>query len=160
MPKRTVLFDSYNWLTPIEGQPGKSDFNSATRGQVIDVTQAEADRGEALGALGDAGELAILDAEAASSEGGLPDDAVLEAYNVDDLLAYLSQHPADVDRVEALEAKRGAKARVTVTRAITSTRELLAAEIATREAAAEQDALEQAAALSTGSPVGLGDDAE
>lgn len=51
MPRATVTFDVYNWQTPIPGRPGDFQFNTASRGDVIDVSDEEVERGRNLGAL-------------------------------------------------------------------------------------------------------------
>lgn len=108
MAQRTVLSDVYSWMTPVPGVPGRWQHNTATRGDVIDVTDEEAKRGDGLGHLGGGDDLALADAtRAAGSEqvSGL-DDAVLGGFTVDQLVAHLQSYPADVDRVRGLEERR------------------------------------------------------
>lgn len=61
--RRVTGVDVYAWSTPDEtGPPGARQYHRANRGDVIEVTEAEAARGDELGFLGgeddDAGELA------------------------------------------------------------------------------------------------------
>lgn len=71
MATRTVLCDTYAWMTPIEGQPGKYQHNTAAKGDEIDVSDEEAARGDAMvvssggvsfSALGSADDLAAVEA--------------------------------------------------------------------------------------------------
>lgn len=143
MPKRTVLFDLYQYRVPLEGEPGKFDHLTAARGEVIDVDADEAARGEALGALGDPADLALADAERASDEGGVVEDAVLGGYNVDQMAAYLAQHPGEADHVGDLEAARS-RPRKGVLELVDRTRSLFLAEVEAREAAALAEGVAEA----------------
>lgn len=138
MPVRTVLFDLYTYRVV---RPDRPDPHTVTvyRGDTVTVTDEEAARGERLGGLGSAADLAMADAEAASDAGGLADDAELAGMTLDQVVAYLGQHPGEADRVADLEATRP-KPRKTVATAVAATRELLAAEIAAREEAALAEA--------------------
>lgn len=110
---RTVIFDVYGWLTP-SNDPKRPHAHTARRGEVIHISQAEADRGEELGALGDAEDLAHIEAAGGVSADGIPGEPVtssvsdeqLGGYNVDDMVVHLGQYPNDVDRVVALEQGR------------------------------------------------------
>jgi hypothetical protein len=57
----------------------------------------------------------------ATATGTVTDDE-LRAMSADKLVAHLNQHNEDIDRVAAMEAQRGGKARVSVTNAIESIR--------------------------------------
>lgn len=114
--KMFVLFDAYNWQTPREGQPGKFHHNRALRGDVIDVSDDEAARGLALGALS----ASALDSAKAETESGEPrawGDEQLRGANADDLIAYVGQRPSEAERVQELENKRS-RPRKTVLEAI------------------------------------------
>lgn len=49
--RRVTGTDLYSWMTPIEGRPGQWQHNTAARGAVIEVSAAEAERGDGLGVL-------------------------------------------------------------------------------------------------------------
>lgn len=133
--KRTVLFDTYNWMTLDSLIPGRTQHNTARRGEVIDVTEAEAVRGERLGALGSEADLATT--RAAGSPGSFPDEQ-LRGLKADELVGYLAQHPLEADRLEALENERPeGKRRKTVLDAIGATREALEMQRAQAELAGE-----------------------
>lgn len=68
--RRVVGTDVYSWMTPIEGRPGQYQHNTAVRGDVIDVSAEEAERGEGLGVLADPD----ADELAESEESGAPGD--------------------------------------------------------------------------------------
>lgn len=51
--KRVVTADVYAWMTSVEGVPGRFQHNTASRGDTVEVSEAEAKRGEGLGALED-----------------------------------------------------------------------------------------------------------
>lgn len=61
--KRVVTADVYAWMTPIEGVPGRWHHNAAARGEEIEVSRAEAERGEGLGLLRDPAARDQADAE-------------------------------------------------------------------------------------------------
>lgn len=151
MPDRVVLTDVYNW-TELPDQPANPlrpfEHHSARKGETITVTDTEAARGEALGALGseeDYNRTAIADATGA---GGNAPDAQLESYNVQQLQAYLQEHPTEADRIEALELKRE-RPRSTVLDGIERTRRFMAAELEARRAEQEAEAERQAAEAGT-----------
>lgn len=112
LTERTVLFDVYCWLTPTD-DPKRPDQHVARRGDVIEISAAEAERGESLGALGSPEDLAEIEAAAngvddsgAPKVSSVPDEQ-LAGMNVETLVAHLGQFPQDVDRVVALEEQRG-----------------------------------------------------
>lgn len=66
--RRVTGVDVYNWTTPAEdGRPGERQFHTARRGDVIEVTEAEAKRGEELGALGSEDDDVVLATPASSA---------------------------------------------------------------------------------------------
>jgi hypothetical protein len=50
---RVVTADVYAWMTPVEGVPGRFHHNTAVRGQVVELSAEEAQRGDALELLVD-----------------------------------------------------------------------------------------------------------
>lgn len=115
MPDRLVLVDFYSWSEPIKGDPqGRRQFHTARKGETITVTAEEAKRGDELEvrpgmyALGDAEALAKAEREAAAALAGtgpLSDD-VLQAMNVEALVAYAGQFPNSVPHLVELETAR------------------------------------------------------
>lgn len=78
--KRVVTADVYSWMTPVEGVPGRHTHNSAARGDEIEVSAKEAERGEGLGLLrdpatGDQPEAAGPSEDEGSPAAGGADDA-------------------------------------------------------------------------------------
>lgn len=61
MVTRRVVCDVYGWMTE-EGDPARWHHNAAARGDLIQVSAAEAERGESLGALADPDEVMFEDA--------------------------------------------------------------------------------------------------
>lgn len=105
--KRTVLVDRYSWTTPGPAPLSPSVAHYATRGDVIEVSTEEAQRGESLGALGGAEELRMADERAAAVAAGLgAPDAELLDMSPDELVRYVSAHPDEASRVVALESTR------------------------------------------------------
>lgn len=112
--KRKVLgVDTYLWTTPIEGDlRGRRDRHSAERGEVIEISAEEAERGESLsdkhGPF-----LGPVDADVPVVDGGFQpatDDA-LGSMSVVEVTAYLNTVPEDLaedelDRVLQLEEAR------------------------------------------------------
>lgn len=117
MPTRTVLFDTYCWMTPLAGQPGRYQHNTAERGTDIEVSSEEAARGEGLGALGTRDQFEAQEAVKTSGVMGgaaaftpQPDEAI-EAMTVAQVHAYLNSVPSEqrddeVRRVVELEELR------------------------------------------------------
>lgn len=66
--KRVVTADVYAWMTPIEGVPGRYHHNTAARGEEIEVSAAEAKRGEGLGFLADGDAVKAAAQESAQAE--------------------------------------------------------------------------------------------
>lgn len=151
--KLYVLADVYGWSTPIEGAPLRRDYHLARRGDLIEVDQAEADRGLALAAAGngglsrDAG--ALQAATSASLEPPSWPDEQLDSANVEDTVAYLGQHPSEASRVLAREQSRDTrdlKVRKTVVEAAERVEQAYQDQIdADAAARAEFDAAEQRA---------------
>lgn len=105
MPKRFVLFDVIGWSTPIEGRlDGRRDYHSARRGEEVDLPDSEVERLEALGAVGTQAE-ATASASAAAEPPSASDEQ-LASMNVEELVAYLGQHPSEAQRVVTLEEGR------------------------------------------------------
>lgn len=113
--ERIVLTDAYSWMTPVAGVPGRWQHNSARRGATVHVSAEEAKRGEELGGLGSLSDLAVV--EAAAGEPGSAPDEQLGAYNAEELIAYVGEHPSEAERVRDLEAARE-RPRKTVAEAI------------------------------------------
>jgi hypothetical protein len=104
--------DTYCWIT---GDPEKRhgrQYNSAERGETIEVSEKEAARGDELGFLS-----VPEDAEAALESNAEPEvwspksDDEIAGLTVEDTLAYLGQvpedqHDAEVERVLDLEQDR------------------------------------------------------
>jgi len=114
MVKRTVLFDTYCWMTEDpKGHRGLA-HNVASRGEEIEVSEVEASRGEALGALGSKADIvaAVAQADAKVAETWEPaTDEAIEAFNLAQVHAYLNQVPEErrddeVSRVIDLENLR------------------------------------------------------
>jgi hypothetical protein len=150
---RIVLTDTYSWMTPVEGVPGRWQHNSARRGDSISVSAEEAKRGEALGGLGDSADLAVT--AAAAAEPATAPDEQLQGYTVEELIAYVGERPSEAERVRALEAARE-KPRKTVAeameRVIRARDEELARRAEEDEAARAADAEAAARAAATGAP--------
>jgi hypothetical protein len=72
--KRVVTADVYAWMTPVKDVPGRFHHNIARRGDEIEVSEEEAERGEGLGLLEDPSRRAEAD-EAAEDEAAVEDDA-------------------------------------------------------------------------------------
>lgn len=105
MPKLYVIADRHMWMTPLEGLPGRFQHNTAFRGDLIDVTDAEAKRGLELGVLSkEAGDL--VEASARSSEPRPWGNEQLAGANVDDIVAYVGQRPSEAERVLDAENAR------------------------------------------------------
>lgn len=154
MPDLFVIFDTYAWSTEIPGRPDRTDYHVARQGEKISVSDAEADRGLALGALSRSPAVAEA-AVAANAEPPSWSDVELDSANVEDTVAYLAQHPSEATRVLALEAsrpKRELKTRKGVTDAAeridAAYQEQLEADAAAREAAEDEE--QRAYAASTG----------
>lgn len=133
--ERVVLTDGYAHVTPT-GEPGKYQTAMRTKGEKIQVTEAQAKAGEEVGSLGDETALQQVQAARAAAESGTVPMAVnedgepisddeLEAMSAGDLVAFLNNNPGELDRVEDLEDSRE-KPRKTVTAAIEATRAKLA----------------------------------
>lgn len=155
--ERTVVTDIYTWMTPVAGRV-VGQHNVAYRGETINVTAEEAERGEKAGGLG-TGEEALA-AAARSSEPPTWGDDQLRSAKADEVLAYLGQHPSEAERVRTLEAER-TRPRSTVAeaveRVIAARDEAIADAAARREAAAdtgrdEASEAEAMRALSGGAP--------
>ena len=66
MPKRTIASRcTFAWTTPVEGVPGRWQHNVALAGEEVDLPDAEAKRGDALGVFVD--QAAARAAEAAAT---------------------------------------------------------------------------------------------
>jgi hypothetical protein len=163
VPKLYVLADVYAWSTPIAGRPDRVDHHVARKGELIDVSDDEAARGLALAAEGNGG----LSTDAADAAGAIAasaeppswSDEQLASANVDDTVAYLTQHPSEAARVlDAESARTDRKPRKTVLEAAervqTTYEEELAAQAEQREADvdAEQRAYASTAGASTAAP--------
>jgi hypothetical protein len=112
--KRKVLgVDVYLWTTPIEGDlRGRRERHTAERGDVIEVSQEEADRGESI-VDKDGPFLGPVDAAVPNTSGDFApvDDAAIEAMSVAEVTAYLNTVPEDqsddeLERVLSLENGR------------------------------------------------------
>lgn len=142
--KRTVMVDAYSWMTRDPDRPlDPPQHNTAVRGELIEVSPDEAKRGERLGGLGspeEAAQAALL----ASEPGSAPDEE-LRGMNIEQLTAYLGQHPSEAERISDLEATRPkGKVRSTITDLVERTIE--ARDVAVEEQLARQQAEENAAA--------------
>lgn len=103
--KRTVLVDTYAYMTPVgDERLGRFLHNIARRGETIEISTEEAARGESLDALGTEAQAAA--AAFAAAEPGVASDEELRGKNVDELSAYLGQHPSEAERIAALEDAR------------------------------------------------------
>lgn len=114
MAKRIVLFDRYTWTVRDPSARRGWRVRRAYRGEEIDVSDAEAARGEALGALGTQADLdTVVAAEAAKvADTWQPaDDDTVEQMNVAQVHAYLNavpeeHHAEEVERIIELEQLR------------------------------------------------------
>jgi hypothetical protein len=118
----TVLFDVVSWREPIEGTvPLQYQHESAYRGQTVELPAAELKRLANLGAVvegTDAAEaLQAWDASAEAYPVGEEGDKALAELSAPELIAYVTQFPAENTRVWTLEQARKGKARATVARA-------------------------------------------
>lgn len=153
--KRFVLFDVYGWSTPIDGERLRRDYHLARRGEEIEISEAEAARGEGLGALGTEAE-ATASASAAAEPPSASDEQ-LGGMNVDELVAYLGQHPSEAQRIIDLEEARE-RSRKTVLepaqRVKVAHEEAVADELERQRAATEAEQAAYAAATGggTGAP--------
>lgn len=86
--KRVVVGDVYSWMTPIEGVPGRWHHNTAGRGEEIEVSAAEAKRGEGLGFLADPDDVPEVD----------PDDEGLAIVVTSDGVEHVGELPAAAAR--------------------------------------------------------------
>lgn len=142
MTKVLVLHDSYSRMEPSKATRSGLEHVTYYKGAELDLEGAELERALGLGAVGDASDLAAQVVSAA--EGTSWTDEQLEASTVGDTIAYLGQHPSELDRVETLERARGGKGpRKGVLDAIAELRDAQA-QLA-REAAEAQAELERAA---------------
>lgn len=156
MTKVLVLSDSFGRMEPSPAT--RSGFEHVTyyKGAELDLEGAELERALGLGAVGSADELVAQ--VVAAGEGPTWADEQLEASTVGDIVAYLGQHPSELDRVETLERARGGKGpRKGVTDVIAEIRDAQA-ELARAEAEAQADlerdaqATAAAAAIAGGAP--------
>lgn len=142
--ERVVVTDIYTWMTPLAGRT-VGQHNVAHRGDTIKVTPEEAERGEKLGGLGT--EADAVAAAARSSEPATWGDDQVNSASVDELVAYLGQHPSEAERIRTLEAERR-RPRKTIAeateRVIAARDEAIADAAARREDAAAADAEEAA----------------
>jgi hypothetical protein len=118
---RRVMVDAYNWQTPAEGLPGRYELHTSLRDEIVDFPEAEAARGDsivirtlpngravhALEVPEQADRLAaeLRQAAADGTLGRWTDEQLLDA-NVEEISAYVTQHPDEVDRVVTLEETR------------------------------------------------------
>lgn len=116
--ERVVIgVDAYSWLTPAPGTKKGTQVNQADRGATIQVTTAEAERGEGLGALADPADVETIEADEARAEAAAAaqftpasDDQIGEM-TVEEVTAYVNQVPEDrqddeIDRILDLEEQR------------------------------------------------------
>lgn len=103
--KRYVLVDVYAWSTEIPGRVDRRDYHVGRKGDLIEVSPEEAERGEGLGGLS-ANATDAEEAIASSTEPPSWSDEQLDGANVDDTVAYLAQHPSEASRVLAAESSR------------------------------------------------------
>lgn len=126
MPKRTVLMDSVGYVEKLDD--GTTAHRYAFRGDEVELSDAEVSRLEELGAVGSEEDLRQAEAEAETTGPATPpDDDALRAMSVEEVSAHLTQHPGDVDRVDALEGERSKGRRKGVDELIESVREASAA---------------------------------
>lgn len=127
-----VIFDVFAWTTPAPaGSKARVIHHHATRGDEVEVPRASAIRGAVLGAceLVDGAGPAAAD-PASGDLADLDDPAALAKVAAEEVLAYITQQGADSDAaaaVAALEAERGAKARVSILKAAGYTADEVAA---------------------------------
>jgi hypothetical protein len=105
--RKVIGVDHYNWSEPIEGSP-RRQRRSAVRGDIIEVSEEEAKRGEELGALGDVDD----SVEEPVSEFVPASDDDINDMTVEQVTAYLGTVPEtqsddEVARVLELEEQRG-----------------------------------------------------
>jgi hypothetical protein len=116
--EQVVVFHVYTWLTlrPASlGVPGSFDHHRAWRGDHIWVSDEEAARGKSYGALADVDDAAAGIA-AVDALGEPATDEELRAMSGEELIAEVTQHPQQAQRVYEIEAERS-RPRVGVMRA-------------------------------------------
>lgn len=143
-----AIFDIVCWTTPPAKPGDRANHHLARRGETIEVPESEYDRLNALGAVGSAQDLEV--AQDHAEEGASWADEQVDSANVEDLIAYLGQHPTEAQRVLDAELSREerkvGKARKGVVGAAEKVKAVYDDEMAARlEAQQEEADLEQAA---------------
>lgn len=115
---RSVVFDVITWKTPTS-RPDKFDYHIARLGETVELSEEEAARLEALGAVGTPREAAA--AQQVAAEGATWPQEQLDSANVADTVAYMTQHPSEAAAVleseQSRESRGKGKPRVTVMQA-------------------------------------------
>jgi hypothetical protein len=101
MKKAHVLFDRIGWAT---GKGEDREYHMANRGDEVELDDKEFARQKELGSIGTKEEAAKA-AGAAIAPPAVSDEQ-LRSMTVDEVTAYLNQHPEEVDRIEAAELER------------------------------------------------------